>query len=214
MPQRRAWSADEIAVLRDSYRSVPDRRLAERLGRTSASIRRQLQRLGLAREILVPFTPDEDEALRAAVADAQGRHYHGYPVLGPLAHRLGRSVSSICDRMRKLGLSLRSAKSSGRHAGRKVAGWRPNKSGRGPIYEHTAVMERVLQRSVLPGECVHHIDGDKDNNEPDNLYLCRSRSEHRRIHHQLNGLAGELLRRGILRFDRTKGMYELCETSR
>lgn len=37
--------------------------------------------------------------------------------------------------------------------------------------EHRVVMERVLGRELFPGENVHHIDGDKRNNDPDNLEL-------------------------------------------
>lgn len=37
--------------------------------------------------------------------------------------------------------------------------------------EHQLVAEQKLGRSLLPDERVHHIDGDKQNNNPDNLML-------------------------------------------
>jgi hypothetical protein len=36
---------------------------------------------------------------------------------------------------------------------------------------HRVVMETKLGRPLLPGEVVHHIDGNKRNNDPENLEL-------------------------------------------
>jgi hypothetical protein len=49
---------------------------------------------------------------------------------------------------------------------------------------HRVVIEQVLDRKLLPGEIVHHLDGDKWNNHPSNL-LVMTQSEHARIHCQM-----------------------------
>lgn len=41
----------------------------------------------------------------------------------------------------------------------------------GWMLEHRYVMEQVLRRALLPGENVHHRDGNKENNHSDNLEL-------------------------------------------
>lgn len=46
---------------------------------------------------------------------------------------------------------------------------------------HRVVAELKLGRALLPGEIVHHIDGDKWNNDPDNLAVM-TQAEHARIH--------------------------------
>jgi hypothetical protein len=48
------------------------------------------------------------------------------------------------------------------------------------IKQHRAVMERVLGRKLLPSEDVHHINGKKYDNRPENLRVM-PRQEHRAL---------------------------------
>lgn len=57
---------------------------------------------------------------------------------------------------------------------------------RGYAYEHRIVAEKKIGRRLLPSEQVHHIDGDKKNNSPDNLDVLQSIAEHR-SHHRSSG---------------------------
>lgn len=49
---------------------------------------------------------------------------------------------------------------------------------RGYAYEHRLVAESKLGRRLLPGEVVHHQDGDKTNNDPSNLEVVDSIAHH------------------------------------
>lgn len=65
--------------------------------------------------------------------------------------------------------------------------WTPE----GRRYEHIIIAERSLGRRLLQiskghpdNEVVHHIDGNKTNNSPENLLICSHRY-HAELHHRL-----------------------------
>lgn len=49
-------------------------------------------------------------------------------------------------------------------------------------HEHRVIAEQKIGRPLKKGEVVHHLDGNKRNNSPDNLQVLPSRAEHSRIH--------------------------------
>jgi hypothetical protein len=55
--------------------------------------------------------------------------------------------------------------------------------------QHVVIMEKLLGRKIKKGECVHHIDGDKSNNNINNLAFMTV-SAHGRLHRFEDNLAG------------------------
>lgn len=66
--------------------------------------------------------------------------------------------------------------------------------------EHRKIATEMLGRDISPQEVVHHIDLDKLNNDKENLYVC-NKNEHTSIHQQLNKVAGQLVKVGIIKFE-------------
>ena len=64
---------------------------------------------------------------------------------------------------------------------------------------HRVTMEATLGRSLMPGEVVHHIDGNKLNNDPANLVVM-SAHDHARLHQSEDAVAFRVLadRAGLL----------------
>jgi endogenous inhibitor of DNA gyrase (YacG/DUF329 family) len=58
----------------------------------------------------------------------------------------------------------------------------PNKSKQGYVALHRLIYEKAHNRFLNADEIIHHVNGNKQDNRIENLYLC-SRQEHGKIHH-------------------------------
>jgi len=65
---------------------------------------------------------------------------------------------------------------------------------------HVVTMEAAIGRRLRKGECVHHIDGDKLNNELSNLQLMTI-ADHAKLHRQ------QEIDAGLIRSRRTNGTF-------
>lgn len=75
---------------------------------------------------------------------------------------------------------------------RKVGGYwyiyspqHPNRTKQNTVAEHRLVMEEKLGRHLLRSEVVHHINGDPEDNRPENLHVFSTNAEH--LQHELSG---------------------------
>ena len=76
----------------------------------------------------------------------------------------------------------------------------PRSMNIGRVYEHIVIAEDKYGKSIPKNQPIHHIDFDRTNNNPDNLYLCENHKEHRDLHIALEMIARELFEKGIIGF--------------
>ncbi len=84
-------------------------------------------------------------------------------------------------------------------------------------HEHRVVVEEILGRKLLPGEIIHHKDGDKHNNAPENLEVT-TRVKHIEWHRDVIRIASAKLTLEEVREirkskERTKALAEFFDVS-
>ena len=67
----------------------------------------------------------------------------------------------------------------------------PRANEDGQVYLHVIIAEEKLGRCLLPEEVVHHKDLNKLNNDPNNLIVFATKSDHTRFH--MNGCNEDML---------------------
>jgi hypothetical protein len=93
----------------------------------------------------------------------------------PLRFINGHNARLLDSAEQKRRVSLRD------YASQRYTGSRKNYVKLKNRHMHRVVAEQKLGRKLASGEIVHHIDGDKWNNHPNNL-LVMTQAEHARIH--------------------------------
>lgn len=173
----RDWSELDIKFLQNNYANLGAKKCAELLGTTYHQTQGMARRLDLRMFRSIPWTVDEVNFLM-----------DNFPtkLTDYCAESLGRSWDATHKKANSLGL-----KPVWKHWYISTEGYRVLCSNRDEkIQEHRYVMEQKLGRRLTSEEIVHHKDGNKLNNDPDNLEIM-TRSEHM-THHWIEINAAKL----------------------
>lgn len=213
MPPQRKVPCDEtlLRLLANPDRTIKS--IADEYGLSRMAISKHAKRLGLSRMTTCRLrgTMPTDAMLMYLYIDKRLSLKH---------IALDCNVSHMTVRRRLIALDILRSKSEGRslqviRSNSRMEGDSRNAAGysltylpshprashtNGSLGTHILVVERKMGRCLTKGEVVHHIDYDKSNNNPDNLFVCQDNATHMRLHGSAGSIIGELTRCKIIFF--------------
>ena len=203
MSGRRLYTKFDDDFIVANIGKIPIREIGRLLGRGEGSISDRACKLGVRAWKSRPFSPEEDDVIRNGWSRSST----------DVAEELGRDAAVVRARAKRIGLDQWKHPEPGKYAdtnrGYRVRGIVKGTTRR--LTEHRAVMADHIGRAIGDNERVHHINCDKSDNRIENLHLFPSGTDHSRAHWSINAIMPALISRGIVRFNRETGLYELCD---
>jgi len=204
MPYKcRAWLYIHFNIL-----GKPDSQIAKEVGKAKSTIGSIRRRFGIHRDI--PRYQDKNWMYKQIIEKKRKTK--------DIAIELKCSQANVIQWANKFAIPLSSPYAKGAESpfykGIVITGGyknikkyeHPRANSNGYIAEHILIMEKKIGRFLKTEEIVHHIDGNKLNNDKNNLYLC-DKSSHRKIHNSVLKLTRTLYKNGIIKFDKEKSEY-------
>lgn len=151
-----------------NYKNKTKKEMAKELGVSYGKVEWELRKRKLTKYKSVKYSDDEIEFLK-----------ENYPKYGATycAKKLNRSFSALCKKAEKLGLTINRSYQYISQQGYIICC-----EDRSHKYElHRKIMEDYIGRKLNSNEIVHHKDGNKLNNDINNLEIL-TRSEHIKLH--------------------------------
>ena len=201
MPQNKRFTASEIEFIKANCHKMSIEELANELQRSPKGVRGKIERLGIKLSDLPRNQPynwsgQDIETLTSnwTLPD------HEIQILLPTF-----SVSEIVRK--RLELDLRKHTYEPYMQSDYLQRFENGKR----VWVHRQVAEEKLGRQLISKEKVHHVNGDKLDNHPDNLFVCSDRRHHGIVHSSLEQAAFEFVKRGLIKFNHETGTYFIPE---
>ena len=162
------WSQID-PFIRENYNNLTANSIAEIFNMKPSQIRDRARLLGINKQPKFKWTTEHKQYV-----------IENYPTLGarPIAEKFNISIYSV----NKMAQELK-VKYIPKDAYICTQGYRMIGKSKNRIAEHRKVMQELLGRPLTPDEIVHHINGNKLDNRPENLVLT-TRAEHIEEHRE------------------------------
>ena len=193
------YSNSEIQFILNNYQTMSVREIASTLNRTEKGVRHKIEQLNLnlsdlPRNAAFQFNDEQITFIKENYLKLSDER---------MSKILNISERLICLKRISLGLRIHHCNEyiENGYAKRYIDGKK--------VWVHRHNAELKYSRKLDKSEKVHHINGDKLDNRPENLYVCSDRSFHDIVHHSLRRVAFELVKQGVIKFDENSGKYYL-----
>jgi hypothetical protein len=198
------WIQEENQYILDNYKTKSKKEFCEIFNVSLSAINHKYQRLGITEKSIMgqnyPWSDDDIEYLKKYWTEKTDREI--WEDLN--IERFGFGHYVVMRKRLQLGLVDKPRKVHQSKDGYKY--WFDYDK---MVFTHREKIEQQIGRKLTSKEIVHHIDGDKSNDDLDNLYLCQDNAEHQSLHDQLQKLSYELFKQGIIKFNKNTGNYYL-----
>ena len=159
--------------IKENYKKMTKKEMANLLHITYNQVEWIMKKNKLTHYKSIKYSEDELDFIK-----------NNYPKYGSkyCANELNRSENAINKKIKKMGLTI-----NWKYEYINQQGYLINCKDRNNKYEvHRKVMEEKLGRKLKSDEIVHHIDGNKLNNDPNNLELTNRRDHINKHRKDLN----------------------------
>lgn len=199
MPQTGRYTVVEIEFIKCNYDKLSVDDIASTLNRSAKAVRGKIERLRLplselSRNASYGWSESETNFIKENYLTMSDEK---------ISKVLGLSESIVCRKRLDLGLRIHHCEQYTQ------GGYIMQYIDKKKVWIHRRNAEIKVGHSLVSTEKVHHVDGNKINNDSDNLYVCSDRSDHRKVHGSLERVAFELIRRGTIKFNHDIGEYYL-----
>ncbi|SPP28441.1 HNH endonuclease [Brochothrix thermosphacta] len=197
MPQNKRFTVDEIDFIKNNYSLMSVEALARQLDRTPKGVRGKIERLGLKlseipRNIPYSWSTEDLQILK-----------NNYTLPDYKINELLPKFSLAQITRKRLELGLRKHTYEPYIQSSYYQTFRDGKR----VWIHKEVAEQKIGRKLSECEVVHHVNGVKLDNNPNNLFVCSDKQHHGLVHNSLAQTAFELVKQGVIKFNHSTGKY-------
>jgi len=157
-------------------------------------------------------TPDDNQLKQLYLVDRLSS--------GDIAKRYKIARITVCRHLKRLGITRPTSGENSRNRRFDVKQYRsgypvtfkprhPRRNNLGYVFDHILEYEKHHKKTPTRNQHIHHIDLDRKDANVKNLFLCKSNSEHQKLHASLNVLLSELVKKGVVKFK--NGKYYLSQ---
>lgn len=200
------WREPDNTFIKNNYEKMTVKELSEKFGVSNKAMRSKMERLNLNLEHLGRIKKCDWSSEDIQYLKENWMYMYDKDIAKHLGEDRGFNAEIVGRKRLSLGL-----KGKSNRVRTDKSGYKYHIDYDKRVFTHRENMSKSLGRELSKEEIVHHLDGDKGNDDLSNLLLT-SAGEHQRLHDQLEKIGMNLFKSGFIKFDFDKREYYLVDS--